>query len=157
MPGVLRRLGSFLEDGSLGRLQPSREPPSRHAVVPRYSAALAVEAQMATARGQHRHRQARPVNCGVAVCRNPWVIQRVKDQRWPRDVGDEMLGGIAFVIVAGTPVAEARRDEAIVEFIDGPDSGDGGSLGGADCGARRQGLAFHRIEHVALIDEVAAA
>ena len=113
---------------------------------------------MATARGQHRldHRQARPVNRGVAVCRNPWVIQRVKDQRRPRDAGDEMLGGIAFVIVAGAPVAEARRDEAIVEFIDGPDSGDGGSLGGADCGARRQRLAFHRTEHVALIEEVAA-
>ena len=49
----------------------------------------------------------------------------MQDQRRPRDAGKEMLGGVAFVIVLGIPVAEARRDEAIVVFIDVSCSGDG--------------------------------
>ena len=86
---------------------------------------------MPAAWGQHRldHRQARPVDRGVARRRNPRVVQRVQDQRRPRDADEEMLGGIAFVIVLGIPVAEARRDEAVVEFIDVPGGGDGGPFG----------------------------
>ena len=75
---------------------------------------------MPAAWGQRRldHRQARPVDRGVARRRNPRVVQRVQDQRRPRNAGKEMLGGIVFVIVLGIPIAETRRDKAVVEFIE---------------------------------------
>lgn len=67
-----------------------------------------------------------------------------------------MFGGVTFVIVLSVPVAEARRNETVVEFIDVSGGGDGGPLGGAERRARRHGLAFHRIEVVVVIEEVSS-
>ena len=74
---------------------------------------------MPAAWGQHRldHRQARPIDRRVACRRNPGVVQRLQDQRRPRDAGKEMLGGVAVVVVQCVSVAKARRDEAVVEFV----------------------------------------
>jgi len=66
----------------------------------------------------------------------------VQDQRRLRDAGKEMIGGIAFVIVLSIPVAEARRDEAVVEFKDISCGGDGRPFGRANRRAWRQRLTF---------------
>src|SRR5579875_672612 len=135
----------------------SREPPSRHPVMPGDAAAAAVEAEMPAAKGEHRLDpwQARPIDRGVARPRNPRVIQCVQNKRWPPDASKEMLGGIAFVILPGIPVTEVRCDKPVVELVDVADSGDGGPFGGAHARPRRQRLSFHRIEHGAVIEHVA--
>jgi hypothetical protein len=73
--------------------------------MPRDAAALAVEAEMPAAWGQHRldHGQARPIDRGVTFSRNPRVVERMQDKRRPQYAGKEMLGGIAFVIIKCDP------------------------------------------------------